>query len=118
MPAQTPEADWIATLRAAVERSSIRKVSLRINVSTTVISQTLSGKYPAKTDNIEARVRAHLMACDIECPALGLISTARCDAEQRAEFSSANHVAIRRYRACRAGCPRYRGAPAQKGGAQ
>lgn len=112
------ERDWLEVLRDACARSSQSQTARRLGVSATMVNQALKGSYRSPTTDLEARVRARLMATDIECPALGCISTARCDVEQRAEFSSANPVAIRRYRACRAGCPRYRGAPAQKGGAR
>lgn len=113
-----PDPSWIATLRAAVDRSSIRQVARQIDLSPTAISQVLSGKYRARTDGIAARVRDHLMAQDVDCPVLGRITTARCDVEQREPFSTANPVAICRYRACRSGCPRFRGMPAPRGGAR
>ncbi len=110
-----PERNWVEMLREACERTSQRRVARQIGSNPTTICQVLRGTYRHATDDIEAIVRAHLSPESIECPALGRISSARCAQEQREPFSAANPVAVRRFRACRSGCPRFRGREAKGG---
>lgn len=116
-PFPPPERDWIEVLREACEQTSQRQVAARIGSNPTTINQVLRGIYRHPTDALAKLVMDHLQPGEIECPALGLISTARCADEQRQPFASTNPTRVATWRACHSGCPRYRGQD-QRGGAR
>mgnify|MGYP000860166400 CR=1 FL=1 len=98
------ERDWLEVLRGAVQRSSQRTVAARLGVSTTMVSQALSGRYPSSLTTLERRVRGTLLAATVNCPVLGQISERRCEDEQRRPFSISNPTRVRLYVTCRK-CP-------------
>lgn len=99
--AEQQRVDWLEALRVACERSSQAEMAERLGVSTTMVSQALSGRYPASLRNLEQRVRGELLARTVECPALGEISLRRCQDEQRRPFAATSHLRVRTYLACR-----------------
>lgn len=52
---------WLEVLRAAVARSSQRKVAARLGVSDTIVQRVLAGTYKHSTRNLEKKVRTTLM---------------------------------------------------------
>ncbi|HEU4603436.1 MAG TPA: hypothetical protein VFS24_15790 [Steroidobacteraceae bacterium] len=52
---------WLDVLRAAVARSSQRRVAKRIGVSDVLVQQVLAGTYSSRPVKLEAAVRKHLM---------------------------------------------------------
>lgn len=98
------DADWIKVLREECKATSQTKVARRLGMSGTTINQVLNGKYKASTDRFEERVRGELMRKTLTCPALGEISSRRCQDEQARPFASTNPQRVAVYKACRSGC--------------
>lgn len=57
VPLPSARGDWIALMRAAVNTSSLSAVADRIGVSRTTVSLVLAGRYPARTHEVERKVR-------------------------------------------------------------
>ncbi|WP_172298308.1 hypothetical protein [Pseudoruegeria sp. HB172150] len=94
--------DWILALADACAASSQNKVAKRLGMSATVISQTLRRKYPGDLSNLEQLVQARLMGAVVDCPALGELPLADCQAwrEKAKDFLGTNSLRVRMYRAC------------------
>ncbi|NTT86902.1 hypothetical protein HS053_13445 [Tabrizicola sp. SY72] len=94
--------DWVEALALACGRSSQAAVARQLDRSGAVVSQILRAIYPAKTTQIEERVRGVLMNGTVECPALGLLPIQICqDHRQRARESViTNSHRARMQRAC------------------
>ncbi|OGS90824.1 MAG: LacI family transcriptional regulator [Gallionellales bacterium GWA2_60_18] len=91
--------DWFALLKQAVEGSSAQAVSEKLLVSRTTISLVMSGKYPAKTDKIAARVLD--VYARLTCPHTGVeISHAECRALSASAVPTSSPQAMRHWRAC------------------
>lgn len=95
------EPDWIAVLRKEAERTSQAQVAKRLRLSQGVVNQVLNGKYPAKTDNVESRVRGEFMRQTVDCPVLEEISTRACLDNQRRPWAATNPQRVQLYLACR-----------------
>jgi hypothetical protein len=101
--------DWVCALVKACDSrgASQNSVAGRVGVTGAVISQVLRNKYPARTDRIEARVRAIFLDGQISCPALGKITSESClnwrDASHA--LNSVSPARVQMFRACKA-CPR------------
>ncbi|MEM6726905.1 MAG: hypothetical protein AAF618_00270 [Pseudomonadota bacterium] len=98
--------EWVAVMITACEASSQAKVARRLGVTGGALSQITFAKYQANLAAMEDRVRAVLMATDVECPVLRQISSADC-LEWRREvrtLTSTHPIHIRMHRAC-AVCP-------------
>ena len=82
-------------------------VARDLDRSGAIISQVLRRIYPADTARIEERVRGLYMAGMVDCPALGPLSTLKCQdwREKAREFVLGNPRRNRMYRACMI-CPR------------
>lgn len=94
-----PLPDWLFLLRQAVENNSITAVALSLDVSRTTISLVLSGKYPAKTDKIAARVIDQFAR--LTCPHTGAdISHAECRRLSTRAVPTSSPQAMRHWRAC------------------
>ena len=109
MPASEKVADWMTVLAAECDRASQPKVAARLGISAAVVNQVLRNRYKGRLDRVEARVRGEFMREVLSCPVLGEISTRQCQDEQRRPFSTANALRVAVFRACRDGCPHYRG---------
>lgn len=91
--------DWLAILKQAVKASSRQAVADRLDVSRTTISLVLSGKYPAKTDKIAAKVLD--MFARITCAHTGVeITHAECRALSTSAVPTSSPQAMRHWRAC------------------
>jgi DNA-binding transcriptional regulator YdaS (Cro superfamily) len=105
MTPSTPQPKWLRVLHEACSVHGQRRIAERLRVSQSALNQVLNGKYKAKLDKIEARVRGELMQETVLCPALAEISKRRCQDEQRRPFAATNPQRVAVYRACRSGCP-------------
>lgn len=88
-----------------VEKRGLGQVERELGVSKTTISLTLSGKYGASTDNIQALVERIYDPKGIECPAKeGLIAPNTCaDLRERANkigLKAGNPEVLRAYLTC------------------
>lgn len=99
--------DWVAVLARQCTERSQAAVARDLDRSGAVISQVLRRIYPADTARIEERVRGLFMAGQVDCPALGPLSTLKCQdwREKSREFVLASPQRGRMYRACNS-CPR------------
>lgn len=101
--------DWIQVLVQECDQSSQKKVAAKLDLSATVVSQTIRNAYPGSIAMVEQVVRDVFMNAPVHCPALKTeISSAACLAHRRrAEtWSHSNPFRVRMQRACRA-CPKF-----------
>lgn len=103
------EPDWMRALRKAVESDGLKAVAFKLRRSRATISGVLNNNYAASTDRIAERVRGELMNKTHECPVLGAISPATCQDEQVRPFAATNSTRVAVYKACRSGCPHFKG---------
>jgi hypothetical protein len=95
--------DWLELLKKAVADTSITAVADKLDVSRTTISLVLSGKYPAKTDRIAAKVLDTFAR--LTCPHTGVeITHADCRATSSGAVPTSSPQAMRQWRACQ-DCP-------------
>jgi hypothetical protein len=98
--------NWLATLRAEVTRTSLRRVAKALRggngyPSETLLSQVLNGKYSGQTTRLQRLVEGHYHGLTVACPVLGEITRDRCDGEQRRPWAPTNFQRIELFRACR-----------------
>lgn len=101
--------DWVEALVKECDQSSQKKVAAQLQISGTVISQSIRNVYPGNLEMVEQLVRDTFMNAPVHCPALKTeISSAAClDHRRRAEvWSHSNPFRVRMQRACRA-CPKF-----------
>lgn len=104
-PPRTLAPDARDALDAAVKQHGSQvKVARLLNVSGSLVSQALNGKYPGDLDALEQRIRGVLMQATVTCPVLGELSTKSCLDEQRRKPVFTNPVRVRLARACKT-CP-------------
>lgn len=103
--ADAPE--WVNVLAGECEASSQSAVARRLEVSLTMVNQTLRRKYPGDLSRIEDLVRGVYMAAEVACPAMGTISANICRVwrDRSRTFVSVNRERVLMYRACNK-CPR------------
>ena len=99
--------DWVLALARACTETSQAAVARDLDRSGAIISQVLSRRYPAGTARIEERVRGLYMDGQVDCPALGPLSTLKCQdwREKSREFVPGLPLRGRMFRACLR-CPR------------
>lgn len=96
--------EWIKVLATYCDENSQKKAAAMINKSLATVNLVLKNKYPANMTSVQAGVEAAFMRKCVECPVLGEIAGDECLKHQTAPFSSANHVSVSLFRACRT-CP-------------
>jgi len=110
----TPRQDWIEDLAIAVDASSQNKAAKRLGLSAASISGALRRTYRSPLTNIEAAVRRVLMLDGVDCPELGQIDHATCQAwsKKALTFTGSSRLSGVMARACQS-CPHNlrRGAP-------
>ena len=102
------EIKWLELLRGKVKEpgASMGSVATDLQMSRTTVSLVLSGKYPASTDKIAARVMQTYGR--VECPFLREeISGAQCADYHQRPAPTSSPFAMRHWRACQ-GCPNRR----------
>ena len=99
--------DWIMTLVKECDGSSQNKVATRLGISAAAVSQLIRKSYQGNYDNVAMRVREIYISGDIECPAIGEISSEIClhwrDEIRKGTSSDPQRVLMTRF--CRK-CPR------------
>ncbi|MBN57826.1 helix-turn-helix domain-containing protein [Thalassolituus sp. UBA3500] len=91
---------WLDVLAEQCQQSSQRAVAQELNVSATMISQALNGRYPGDIAKLERAVRGAYMGATVNCPVLGELETHRCIANQKQKASSVNPTRVQLFRAC------------------
>lgn len=100
------ESRWLSTLRAEVERTSLRRVAERLRggngyPSETLLSQVLNDKYKGQTERLQRLVEGYYLGQTVTCPVRGALTRDRCEHNRRLPFSNANADCIALYRACK-----------------
>jgi len=92
--------DWLTILQQAVDATSMGVVATKLGYNNhTTISLVLSGKYPAKTDTIAAKVLD--VYARLTCPHSGAeITYAECRALSTSSVPTSSPQAMRHWRAC------------------
>lgn len=96
--------DWISVLAEECDASSQRQIAEVLGVSTALISNVLGNKYTGDLTRIEQEVNARFLRSEVDCPVLGTIPAADCFDHQGRQFSTANPVTVKLFRAC-PNCP-------------
>jgi DNA-binding transcriptional regulator YdaS (Cro superfamily) len=105
--ADAPE--WVRALAEECDRTSQLQAAKRLGVSGSLVNQVLKHVYNGRYDGIEARVKGELLRETVLCPVLGEISSRRCLDEQARPYANTNRIRVALYKACRSGCPNFRG---------
>lgn len=101
--------DWLMVLAQEANRIGLIGLSPKIGVSSSTLSQVLSGSYKGNTDRVGQAVRGALMGLTVTCPALAAdIGRETCLKHQRSPLSTASPSSVRLFHACRSGCPNAR----------
>ncbi len=94
--------DWLELLKAEIAHTSITKTAQRLAFGRSTISMVVSGKYPAKTDEIAAQVRRVLGR--VKCPYQEKeLSTQECQRIAGLPRPQGNPSGLRQWVACQ-GC--------------
>lgn len=102
--------DWIRMLAEECDTATLRGIAEKLGVSPASVSLAIN-RQRSSLEFIRLRVEINFMAATVACPILGDIETTECLREQQAPYSAANPLCIKLFRACRSGCPHYKGAP-------
>lgn len=103
--------DWVRTLVAECDQTSQSKVAARLQISSSVVSQTIRKAYPGNLQKVEQVIRETFMNEPVECPALrkAIASEACLSWRREAEqLKPSSPMMVRMFRACRR-CPLNKG---------
>ena len=101
--------DWVMVLAETCDAQSLRKVADRLGYSASVLSRVLNGKYDGDLERVADKVRGALMGEKVMCPVVDEIARDQCLDHQRHGPPFTSSMRAKLYRACRNGCPHYRG---------
>lgn len=96
--------EWVKRLATFCDEESQAAAARKIGRSASLVNQVLKNKYTGDLNAVQQRVEAALKDEGVMCPVLGNIAGDVCLKQQRQPYSSANHVAVRLFKACR-NCP-------------
>lgn len=98
--------DWVEALAREVDVSSIKKVSVKLGRSTSLVSQVLRNLYTGDLEACEDAVSGVLMARTVDCPSLGDLPVNECRDWRKLSknYQSINPLRSRMFRACNR-CP-------------
>lgn len=96
--------DWMALLREHVAAKGQATVAKELGYSGSVISQTLSGSYGGRKDNVARRVVEVYGGQTVPCPVLGDLELSKCAQHRTRPFAATNPLRVALYRACQS-CP-------------
>lgn len=108
--------NWLTLLAEEVMRTGSKaKAAKRIGISRSAVSLALSGRYPARTDRIEAKV-LEALAGRVTCPHDGTdIPRRACTQRATAPMPMSSPTQLRAWHACQA-CPNRPRTPAEPEG--
>lgn len=101
--------DWVMILAETVDVKGTRQTAARIGYSHSVISRVMSGKYDGDMERVAGIVRGAMLGETVSCPVVGGIARDVCLDNQKRGKPFTSSLRARLYRACRDGCPHYRG---------
>lgn len=101
--------DWVRAFAEHCDAHSRSIVASRLSYSAAVVSQVLNNTYRGDLARVEAVVRGAFMAATVMCPVNGETPLDVCLADQKRQPPFASSWRMQVYRACRAGCPNFRG---------
>lgn len=98
--------NWVLKMAEDCNRTSQSKVGRRLGVSASLVSQTISRKYPGDMTRIRELAQGEYERATVPCPVLGEIAPLACRRWQaKAErLRTGNNQNARMFRACRI-CP-------------
>lgn len=103
--------DWVMIMAETCDASSRAKVASRLGYSPGVVSQVLNGTYRGDLNRVAGVIRGALLAETVMCPVVDEIARDVCLENQKRTPPFTSAMRARLYRACRDGCPHYRGKP-------
>ncbi|WP_051219469.1 helix-turn-helix domain-containing protein [Oceanobacter kriegii] len=95
------EPRWLTELRNQCLSRSQAQVARELEVSGTLVSQVLNGKYPGDLSRIEKLVRGQYLGDTVTCPILGELELDNCQRYQRDGITTHNPLRVQLYRACK-----------------
>jgi hypothetical protein len=97
---------WVAVLAQECDQSSQSAVAAKLKRSAPLVNQVLKNKYKGDLQTTADCVLGVFSNGTIACPELGNIPSNKCHEwrKKARKFSSANHLRVQMYRACR-NCP-------------
>ena len=93
-----------ALAEACKPPSSQTKVALALKVSTSVVSQLLTDKYPGDTPTMAERIQGLYMSATVQCPVMGELGRNHCLEYQRRPAAFTNPTRAALNQACKT-CP-------------
>ncbi len=101
--------DWVLVLAEACDAQSRGKIAKRLGYSQPVISQVLNHNYLGNLERVAEMVRGALMSATVDCPVNGETKLDTCLTDQKRTPPFASGWRMQVYKACRNGCPNFRG---------
>ena len=96
---------WHQELVKVAERLSQSQIAKRLDVSTAMVSQVISGKYLARRIGaFKDKFEGAFMGQCVHCPVVGELPRDKCLTFQQREFCATNPTRVQLYHACRSGC--------------
>lgn len=97
--------EWHQELKKVAERLSQSQIAHRLDVSSAMVSQVLSGKYlNRRIGPFKEKFEGAFMGFCVECPVVGELPRDKCLTFQRRDFCATNPTRVQLYHACRGGC--------------
>ena len=92
--------DLMKLLADKIAETSQAHVARMLDISSSALSQLMSGTYKAAPDAILERVREIYGGISVECPVLGEIPLSKCAAERKKPFAATSHQRVALWKAC------------------
>ena len=102
---------WVLALAQAIDAQDMatpraqKLIAERIGYSNAVVHEVVRNRYKGDHGKVAARVAQCLANERADCPVLGPLSHAQCQAYQAQKNPGSTPLKVRLHRACRGGCP-------------
>jgi hypothetical protein len=101
--------DWVMVFAEHCNAQTRTKVAERLGYSPAVVSQVLNGSYKGNLERVEGVIRGAFLASIVQCPVNGETPLDVCLKDQNRTPPFASSWRQQVFKACRNGCPNYRG---------
>jgi len=101
--------DWVMVFAEACNAQTRVKVAERLGYSPAVVSQVLNGTYAGDLQRVRGVIEGAFMASIVLCPVNGETPLDVCLKDQKRTPPFASSWRQQVFRACRSGCPNFRG---------